>query len=70
MTQNLIPALPTVGTLCVSVLDHLVRSMRMRTEPSRDASLLQADTSSKSRGSANYLRVSSFRDTPLSSDLP
>lgn len=70
MTQYPIPALPTVGTLCVGVLDHLVRSMRKRTEPSRDASSLQADTSSKSRGSASYVRVSSFWDVPLSSYLP
>lgn len=60
MTQCPIPASPTVGTLGVGVLDHLVWSMRERTEQSGDASSLQADTSSKGRGSASHVRVSSF----------
>lgn len=49
-----------MGTLCVGVLDHLVWSMHKRTAPSRDASSLQTDTSSKGRESASRVQVSSF----------
>lgn len=48
-----------IGTLCFCVLDHLVWSNHKRTEPGRDASLLQTDTSSKGCESANHAEVSS-----------
>lgn len=54
------PILLPMGTLCVSVLDHLVWSMHKRTALSRDASSLQTDTSSKGRESASHVQVSSF----------
>lgn len=54
------PILLPMGTLCVGVLDHLVWSMHKRTAPSRDASSLQTDTSSKGRESASRVQVSSF----------
>lgn len=49
-----------MGTLCFGVLGHLMWSNQKRTEPGIDASLLQTDTSSKSRKSANHAEVSSF----------
>lgn len=49
-----------IGTLCFGVLDHFVWSNRKRTEPGRDASLLQTDTPSKHREPANHAEVSSF----------
>lgn len=49
-----------MGRLCICVLDRLVWSNNKRTEPGRDASLLQTDTSSKSCESANHAEVSSF----------
>lgn len=59
-----------VGTLCVGVLDHLVRSMRKKTEPSGDASVLQADTSSKTRWSASHVQVSSYLTLPAPFPTP
>lgn len=49
-----------MGTLSFGVLDHLVWSNHKRTEPGRDASLLQTDTSSKGSEFANLAKLSSF----------
>lgn len=49
-----------MGTLSFGVLGHLAWSNHKRTEPGRDASLLQTDTSSKDSEFANHAKLSSF----------